>query len=161
MARQEEAREDLLREATALVERIELRAENFDDSIVAGFRRDGTASFFFGQQIVYQFNSAAELRRGFLDGRLFKAECGRLVELRRQRTSESVDLVRHELTDSETSQFTANAYQRLQKLHETLCAGQFQIVGQVSPQGDLVSRLRDWLSNLGEPIQLAQSPRVK
>lgn len=161
MARQEEAREDLLREATTLVERIELRAEGFDDSIVAGFRRDGTASFFLGQQIVYQFNSARELRRGFLDGRLYKAECGRLVELRRQRTSESVDLVRHELTDLETSQFTADAHQRLQKLHQTLSTGQFQILGQVSPQGDLVRRLQNWLANLSEPIPLAQSPRVK
>lgn len=160
MAREEEAREDLLREATALVDRIELRAECFGDSIVAGFRRDGAASFFFGQQIVYQFNSAAELRRGFLDGRLYKAECGRLVELRRQRTTESVDLVRHELTDSETSQFMADAHQRLQKLHQTLCAGQFQMIGQVSPQGDVVARLQNWLDSLGEAIPLAQSPRV-
>jgi hypothetical protein len=160
MARQEEAREDLLREATALIERVELSAEDFGDSFVAGFRRDGAASFFFGQQIVYQFNSASELRRGFLDGRLYKAECGRLVELRRQRTSESVDLVRHELTDLETSQFTADAHQRLQKLHGVLCTGQFQMVGQVSPQGDLVGRLRDWLANLGEPIPVARSPRV-
>jgi len=161
MAREEEAREDLLREATALVDRIELRVNDFDDSIVAGFRRDGAASFFFGQQIVYQFNTSAELRRGFLDGRLYKAECGQLVELRRQRTADSVDLLRHELTDSEISQFATDAHRRLQKLRQSLCTGQFQTIGQVSPQGDVVVRLHDWLANLGEPIPLAQSPRVK
>ena len=71
-------REDLLREATALVERIELvphRDRQFDASepIVVGFRADGALSIFFGDDPVYQFNAAGELRRAYCDGLLFKA----------------------------------------------------------------------------------------
>ena len=47
MARQESNREDLLREATALVERVELHVPAFEEPIVVGFRRDGCASFLF------------------------------------------------------------------------------------------------------------------
>jgi hypothetical protein len=160
MAHEDEAREDLLREATALVARAELRVECFDDPIVAGFRSNGAASFFFGQQEVYQFNVARELRRGFLDGRLYKAERRRLVNLARQRTAETVDLVRHELNEVETIDFLSNARRRLAKLYESLCGGLFQIVGQVTTEEDVVGRVTDWLATLSETISLADTPRV-
>ncbi len=70
MARDESSREDLLREATALVERIELvphatdpliaASDLFDKHIVAGFRRDGALSVFFGEDPVYHFNAEGE-----------------------------------------------------------------------------------------------------
>ena len=160
MAREEEAREDLLREATALVARVELREEGIDEPIVAGFRSNGAASFFFGQQVVYQFNVAGELRRGFLDGRLYKAERGRLVNLTRRRTAETVDLVRHELSEAETIDFLSNARWQLAKLHEALCGGRFQIVGQVPAGEDIVGRVTDWLATLSATISLADTPRV-
>src|SRR5688572_18570527 len=65
MARQEQDREDILREATALVERVELLIPEFPEPIVAGFRRDGSASFFFGADPVLQFNAQGKLRRAF------------------------------------------------------------------------------------------------
>ncbi|HZZ27917.1 MAG TPA: hypothetical protein VFE46_07910 [Pirellulales bacterium] len=160
MAREEESREDLLREATALVVRVELAAEGFDEPIVAGFRRDGAASFFFGQQTVYQFNAAAELRRGFLDGQLYKAECGRLVQLTRHRTPETVELLRHELNEAETAQFLAAAHDRLLKLELSLSTHRFRVVGQVPPQEDITGRVRDWLTKLPPRIPLASSPRL-
>src|SRR6186997_1242741 len=103
MARRESEREDLLREATALVERAELTLEGSEEPIVVGFRRDGSASFFFGVDPVYQFNAACELRRAFVGGLLYKAERGRLVSLSRQRTMESVALFRAELTAQATT----------------------------------------------------------
>jgi hypothetical protein len=160
MARDEEAREDLLREATALVARVELRVAGFEDSIVAGFRSNGAASFFFGQQVVYQFNVAGELRRGFFEGRLYKAECGQLVNLTRRRTAETVDLVRHELNRSETADFLSNARQRLAKLRNALCERRFQIVGQVPANKDITGQVQDWLATLSETISLADTPRV-
>ena len=48
MARHQEDREDILREATALVERVELEIENLEDPVVVGFRRDSGPAFFFG-----------------------------------------------------------------------------------------------------------------
>ncbi len=103
MSRLEEDREDLLREATALVARIEIRIYSFHEPILAGFRQNGAATFFFGQQMVFQFNSAKQLRRGFADGRLFKAEHGRLSVLTRQRTADAVALIRHDLSPEESS----------------------------------------------------------
>src|SRR6476469_7343231 len=98
MSRQESDREDLLREATALVERIELRLPDQPESVVAGFRRDGSASFFFGQSPVYQFNSGRELRRAYRDGLLYKTDNGRLVEMRRERTDTAIELRSRMLT---------------------------------------------------------------
>ena len=54
MARLEEDREDILQEATALVERVELEIENLEDPVVVGFRRDSGPAFFFGADPVYQ-----------------------------------------------------------------------------------------------------------
>src|SRR5690348_4164205 len=97
MARQESDREDFLREATALIERVELHVTGFEEPIVVGFRRDGCASFFFGAVAVYQFNSAGELRRGYIEGLLYKAVGGRLIGLQRERTEAAVELQRLEL----------------------------------------------------------------
>src|SRR5437867_13443850 len=105
MSRQESDREDLLREATALVERIELRLSQQPDSIVAGFRRDGSASFFFGQSPVYQFNSRCELRRAYVGGLLYKVDNGKLVEMRRERTANAVELRSRPLSSDESARF--------------------------------------------------------
>src|SRR4051794_11841558 len=97
MARHESDREDLLREATALVERVELTMAGSEEPIVIGFRRDGSCSMFFGADPVYQFNTQAELRRAFREGRLVKAEGGRLVALERRREAGQLVLLRHAL----------------------------------------------------------------
>ena len=44
-------------EATALVERVELKLPDADDRVVVGFRRNGCASVFFGPDPVYQFTT--------------------------------------------------------------------------------------------------------
>ncbi|HEY2827990.1 MAG TPA: hypothetical protein VGJ04_10350 [Pirellulales bacterium] len=161
MAREEQAREDLLREATALVERVEMAVEGNDETVVAGFRRDGAASFFFGQQFVYQFNTAGELRRAFRFDRLYKAECGKLVQLTRRRTQDAVELMRHEMSGKEIADFLAEALQQLQTLREALTSGRFHIVGQIPPSEDVTGRVRAWLANLSAAIPVANSPRVQ
>src|SRR3954462_9073696 len=107
MAREESSREDLLREATALVERIELipNGSTSDGHIVAGFRLNGALSLFFGEEPVFQFNACGELRRAYSDGKLLKADRGRLAALGRVRTQNEVQLVRHELNEAEIVQF--------------------------------------------------------
>jgi hypothetical protein len=103
MSRRESDLEDLLREATALVERAELKIADYDEPIVVGFRRDGSASVFFGPDPVYQFNSAGELRRAYVSGLLYKAERGSLCALRRERNETEVALVRSNLPPDETA----------------------------------------------------------
>jgi hypothetical protein len=156
MARDESNREDLLREATALVERVELRLSTtelitaatnlFDQPIVAGFRRNGALSIFFGEDPVYQFNAAGELRRAYCNGKLLKATHGRLAALHRERTEHEVQLVRHELSSAEEAEFLGQMEDRLYEFSRSIDANTFEVAGQVPPDDDVLSRLRNWLS---------------
>ena len=161
MARQESDREDLLREATALVERAELQIPGESEPVTAGFRKDGSLSLFFGGDPVYQFNTAGELRRAFADGLLYKAERGRLVSLRRERSEHEVALVRRELTGDETVAFLAAAHQRLLRLGKALQSGQSQLLGQVPADGEAPARVGKWLDALPAELAIAFRPNAK
>ena len=160
MAKDEQDREDLLAEATALVQRVELNVDGFVDPVVVGFRESGAASIYFGAEPVYQFNSKNELRRAYANSRLLKADRGRLIALERRRTSDQVQLVRHELDDAETDAFRAEIRQCFGQLLEALGAGRFRIVGQVPEGADVVGRACTWLLSMAGEIPLARSPRV-
>ncbi|MFM7070692.1 MAG: hypothetical protein ACKO38_02725 [Planctomycetota bacterium] len=160
MAQQEQDREDLLREATALVERVELRVMGFAEPIVAGFRRSGECSVYFGADPVYQFNGAGELRRAYVDGRLVKAERGELVFLRRERSAGQSFLVREEIAADVSAARLRIAAEQLDQLRAQLAAGQFQLIGQVPIAVDVVVRLRGWLDRLPCPLRVAAAPNV-
>ena len=161
MSRQESDREDLLREATALVERIELRLAEQPESIVAGFRRDGAASFFFGQSPVYQFNSRCELRRAYVGGLLYKVDSGKLVEMRRERTATAVELRSRPLSPEETSKFLLDVEDCLKRLRDALIARIAEVVGQVPSDKDVATRVAAWLRELPAGIVLAKSSRLQ
>ena len=161
MSRQESPREDLLREATALVERVELTIPGFSEPIVVGFRRDGAASFFFGADPVYQFNAAGELRRAYVGGLLYKTEQGRLVALRRERTPTETALIRHELTPAETDNWLAAMQQHLAQLKAALRTSNHQLLREVPPAADLPRRIAAWLQDLPTPSRLASRPNVE
>ena len=160
MSRQESEREDLLREATALVERVELRLPEQPESIVAGFRRDGSASFFFGQSPVYQFNSRRELRRAYVDGLLYKTDNGRLIEMRRERTAVAVELHSRGLPDDEAAKFLVAAEVWLGSLRDALAAGTADVLGQVPIEKDVAARVTAWLEELPAKIVLAKTSRL-
>jgi hypothetical protein len=157
MANEESPREDLLRESTALVERIELvpRAKPtkssadacHDQTIVAGFRRNGALSVFFSEEEVYHFNAAGELRRAYLDGHLFKAVKGELVALTRVRTPEQVELRSRPLTAAEQIAFMTRMAKCLTTLASDLAADNFDIQRQIPPNADVAARLRAWLAD--------------
>jgi hypothetical protein len=159
MARQESDREDLLAEATALVERVEMSIPEFPELVVAGFRRDGSLSVFFGGDPVYQFNSRHELRRAFVAGLLYKADDGRLASLDRVRTAEETQLVRHDLTDAESAQFVSNASALINSLAAALERGAQQIVRQVPPDIDIVVRMLAALQPLRSQLSIARTLR--
>lgn len=161
MSRQESDREDLLREATALVERIELRLPEQPDSIVAGFRRDGSASFFFGQSPVYQFNSRCELRRAYVGGLLYKVDSGQLVEMRRERTPTAVELRSRQLSPAEAAQFLLDTEKWLSTLRNALAAGNAEVLGHVPNDKDVVARVITWLQELPPGNVLAKTSRLQ
>ena len=160
MAQEEHDREDLLAEATALVERVELRLAIFSAPLVIGFRREGAASFYFGAEPAYHFNSAGLLRRAFASGLLYKAERGRLVSLDRRRAAGEVQLVRHPLTDEETQTFLAALTARFLALREAVEQRRFERTRQEPEAADVISRVREWLAEYGERVAIANSPRV-
>jgi len=107
MAREEQHREDLMAEATALVERVSLELAATATPVVMGFRRDHGASIYFDADRVYQFTSGGQLRRAFVDELLYKAERGRLVAMRRQRGAQAVELISHPVDESCEREFLA------------------------------------------------------
>ncbi len=170
MAREESPREDLMREATALVERIELlprrrfeflplpKGEGFQ-TIVAGFRADGAMSVFFGEDPVYQFNAAGELRRAYCGKLLLKGVRGRLVSLQRVRSASEVQLVRHELTDVEQNDFLAALKNRLHRLAEMLAAGDCEARRRAPPDADVLGHVQAWLAT-HDSYTIAVCPNV-
>jgi len=159
MARQQHDREDMLAEATALVERASLKLPGYGEEIFVGFRTDGSASFYFGPERVYQMTSAGRLRRAFVGGLLYKAQRGRLVALRRQRTEARVDLVRHELSAGQQRDLVNAARQHLDTLREALHGGTFKLLGQVPGTADVAGRVRMFLERFAGPLAIAASPR--
>ncbi|MEX0820049.1 MAG: hypothetical protein WD070_10675 [Pirellulaceae bacterium] len=160
MARLEQDREDLIREATALVRRVELQCAGQAEPWVVGFRRGGEASIFAGAQLVFQFNAAGELRRGFWNSRLVKAEAGRLIQLQRRRTEDEVQLVRHELAGEQTAEFLRLAAETLNQLRRVLDTGELVILKRVPDDLNVIQALKSWLESLPEPIAIASAPNV-
>jgi hypothetical protein len=166
MAREESSREDLLREATALVERVELRVTGSEttprdghERVVIGFRANGSTSFFFGEDPVYQFNSAGELRRAYCGGLLFKAAHGRLISLQRIRQQNEVQLLSRQLTDDEQKAFAAEMGSRLRDLTNALQNDSYDVIGQMPTETDVVNRVRNWLARY-DVMLVAATPRA-
>lgn len=161
MARQEQDREDLLREATALVERIELAIAGESDSVVAGFRRDGCGSVYFGGDAAFHFNTQHQLRRAFEGGLLYKADRGRIVQLRRQRTDREVQLLRRELSPEETARFLDTMNARLKQLRQAAAGGEYEVLGQVPPDAAILPRLAEWLAQVLTASAIAKTSHAR
>ncbi|MEE2705970.1 MAG: hypothetical protein VX988_02910 [Planctomycetota bacterium] len=159
MARNQHDREDLLGEATALVERVELTTAGRSESIVLGFRRDQSASFFFGGDPVYQFNSTGELRRAFRDNLLYKAEAGYLVSLKRHRSGNATHLLRRTLSEQEQSQFLTEMRRQLLGLLQAVQTEQVEIVGQVPDGADVIGRVARILPDVAHAT-VAENPHA-
>jgi hypothetical protein len=160
MARREQDREDLLAEATALVERAALQLPAYDEPVVVGFRRDQSASFYFGADPVYQFTQGGLLRRAFVDGQIYKAEGGGLLSLERRRGPAAVELVRHELTDADETAFLVRMRSHFDVLGASWTEGRVRVMGQVPPDVDVIARVRNWLNEFGGKFGIADSPRA-
>jgi hypothetical protein len=160
MARETHEREDLLRDARALVPRVQLRLEagEGEAGVFAGFRGDAL-SLYFGDDPVFHFNAQGQLRRAYVGDRLIKANHGRLIAMRRERSAEAVVLQTETLSDAEQREFLANLADRLAALQTALDTGKRRVEGQEPPNGNAVKRLTDWLAAHPQP-EAAATPRV-
>ena len=160
MARHESDREDILGEATALVVRAEFSVPGEREPVVVGIRRGGEASVYFGGDLVYHFNSAGELRRAYVGGLLYKADRGRLVELKRERTEDAVVLLSSELASPESEAMLAEARRRIGAVGSALAAGTAAVLREV-PEGSAGTRVKTWLDYLPPRLVAASTPRVR
>lgn len=158
MSQHEQDREDLLREATALVERVELQLPGYAEPIVIGFRRNGAASVYLGGDPVFQFNAAGELRRAFLDGQLIKAERGHLVWLERKRSADEVTLLRRQVSIAEQARFLELISQHLNTLQSCLAGGSYTVLREVPADANVSARGVHWLRSLPSPLRIAAAP---
>ena len=166
MPRLEQDREDLLAEATALVERVELQLPGSDESVTAtmvvvGFRTSGAASFFFGGDPVYQFNSAGELRRVFADGKSYKADRGRLVVIERSPSSTGrIELAMQPLEADAQQQLCDGLARRLSALAVALREGTATVAREVPPGAEVRQRVAQWLEQRGNTFAIAEGPKA-
>jgi len=161
MAREEVEREDLLRDATALVERVEIQTTGDSGALVIGFRENGCLSFYFGEESAYHFNSAGHLRRAYADRLLYKADRDRLVALEKKRTAGEVHMLRHDLDQVASEEFLAQLRSRLVDVRDALEQGDFERVAQVPSDASVVERVKNWLSQLPPTITVAHSPHAR
>jgi hypothetical protein len=161
MPHQESDREDLMREATALVQRAELAIVGESEPVICGFRRDGSASLFFGPDPVYQFNTFLELRRAYVGGLLYKADQDKLVSLTRKRTAVETVLLRHELSPEETLDFFARMNEHLLRLRTAGRSSRWRVLAEVPPGGKVIEKLRQWIIALPTHIRVASGPNVR
>jgi hypothetical protein len=159
MARHEQDREDLMAEATALVERVELRIASEVEPIVLGVRSNGCLSIYFGADPALHFNTRGELRRGFIDGRLLTAEQGRLVLMTRKRQAGEVQLLRHELDAADTHAMLELLSARLLQLTTALREHSHEVLRQVPPESPLNTAL--WLGRIPVQLFVAQAPHAR
>ncbi len=160
MAREIHDREDLVRDARALLPRLMLQVRFADEqaNVFAGFRGE-SLSLYFGDDPVFHFNARCELRRAYLGGRLIQADAGKLNELHRTSPGAAVKLAANEFDEPRQQQFLANLAARLAALRAALDAEQFQLIGQEPPGADALGRLQRWLA-ANVRIQVAASARV-
>jgi hypothetical protein len=167
MAREEHDREDLLRQATAYVDRAEFGVAGFPFPVFMGFRRDGAASVYCGPEQVYHFNEQGELRRAYRDGLLYKADRGGLVSMERQRAQTETSLLARQLSADETRVFLAAMHSALARLAEAFAADGTTLRGQVTSsetarQGQSAHhRVAEWFAKLPRQFAVARSPRAK
>lgn len=137
MARHEEDREDLMREASGLIRRAEWRVSGFDEPVVVGQKRNGVWSIYCGADPVYQFDADGGLRRAFVDGLLYRTQGATLSQLRRQRTETESWLVRDDLTMDEFESFRSHTVAVLKRLLECFERHQVSLLRSIPADGDL------------------------
>ncbi|MCA9176143.1 MAG: hypothetical protein KDB14_16770 [Planctomycetales bacterium] len=155
--------EDLLREATAMPERLELRIS--DGVWIVGRRRGGGVSL-FGEPMVLQFNAQLEVRRAFWRGARMKAEGAELHWMRREQPRGPLRFIVAPLSLAELEAFFADARAALCALTAELSL----LADADTPPATLIApeprqfldELRAWSAAiLANPLRIAARPNAQ
>ena len=160
MSRIELDRENLLRDAVALPDRLELEIDGLEVPIFAGFRSAGGFSLYFGTDFVLHFNAANELRRAYIDGTVVKARNRSLIAMQRRREDRELVLESLPLSAEQVVEFQEHARAKLEWLRGSIRDSKFRILGQVPPHASVIERLSQKIAELTFPLPVAQRPNV-
>ena len=154
-----EKAEDLLADATALVQRAKLELPPGNDPVVFGFRDNGALSLFLDPEIAYHFNQKYELRRVFLSGERYKAEQGQLICVRRRPGLRNVRLESTLVKPSQLKHILSVLDEQLCRWNALLLEGNYRLIGQVPPDGNVVGRLQNCIPEMMRH-RIANSPHA-
>ncbi len=158
MARQESDREDLMREATALLRRAELQLPGIDDPIFVGFRRTGAFSIYWGVDPVFQFDEEHRLRRAHANGFLYRTTGETLAKLDRVRTQSATELHRTDLSPDELTQFLDDAQNHCEQLLQALQTEQIVLVDAIPDEQSVLPAAAEFIAEvLAKHFELAPS----
>ena len=161
MARREEPREDLIRDATALVQRAALKIAGEELTYVLGLRSNGSLSVFCGEDPVFQFDSQGLLRRVYLGGERLTAREGRLFRLIRQAESGRMAMRHERLAEDEETQIIGQIRDTLGSLRRHLQPGAVTVIDQFPRDSTVLKTLSDSLDQIGDEIIVARSPHAR
>ena len=148
MAQNEGDRADLMREAVALPDRVELLVGGFESLSTIGFRANSAMSVFIGQDPVYQFDPNGGLRRAFVDGLLYRSQHTTLAMLRRERTDTQTLLLRTDLADDALLVFRDTMTRSLQLLEQKLNSADFSIIRSFPESVSHIARIQSALASI-------------
>lgn len=161
MSRNESDREDLMREATALVRRVEFQTPDEAELIVAGFHRDGRLSVYFGGDPVYHLDAEARLRRAFVDGDLYRTQGDTLARLTRQRTATESILARVDLNVVQLTEFLERAVARLRRVVDAMHDESVQVKQSIPVDSDTLADVKILIGQFVKKRELAPQIRAK
>jgi len=141
MSRHESTREDLFAECTALTRRVELLVPGESEPLVGGCRANGAWSIYFGGDPCYHFDADGRLRRAFADGLLYRTQGVTLARLTREWGEDAVELLRHDLTESEWAGFRESMLARLTSLCRAVESGTTIVRRQLPEKAGVIAEL--------------------
>ncbi|MDB5392282.1 MAG: hypothetical protein JWM11_7928 [Planctomycetaceae bacterium] len=160
MARLSSDREDLMAELITYFPRASFSIPEFTAEIVAGTRTDGRWSVFFGGDPVYHFDADGRLRRAFVQGQLYRSEGRTLCRLKRQESESETVLLRHDLSETELSEFRRQACDLLVGVSRAIYRNEASLLNAVPPGTDflpdlaiLIEIVLDAHCELAEPLK--------
>lgn len=156
MAREESDREDLMREATALVRRAELQWPGVEEPIFIGFRRTGAFAIYWGADPVYQFDAEHRLRRVYSDGFLYRTTGETLAKLDRVRTDSATELRRTDLPPGELTEIFDDVRSRCEQLLQALQSERASLIAAIPDEASVIPAAMEFIARvLADKIRLA------
>lgn len=144
MAKEQHDREDLLNDATGYVRRIEFSIPGHREPIFCGFRECGSASVYWTQGDVLQFNTNLELRRGFWRERMVASYKHHPYWL--AKSDGRVRLQRTPFDNDELESFVADSCRWLTDIHQSIANNTTKVIGTFPEGKNLLIDVEKWLA---------------